>query len=310
MIENHILVGAQFKQTPNIHGSKIVGPKYLIIHYSASGDTAGTVSWLTKKGSNASAHIVIGRDGEVWQLASFDQRAWHCGESEYKGLKFLNGCSIGIEFVNQGPLTKDSDGVFWSKWRHRIPANEVEEATHKNETEPRYWHKFTPEQLAKGAEIAREILTTYPTIEDVIGHDDIAPGRKIDPGPLFPMEDFRKVCFGAPQDEVITEVWIGRVCFKVNDGRMIVSIGDDSASLSSENTYFVMDWVRGKLNETLPQDPSPPPTALSNRAAHFERFEDEIVITTAEDGGDEVEGYMTLSEARALRDWLNEILKA
>lgn len=257
-ILNHILTGAQFKQTPNIHGSKITGPKFLIIHYSGSGDTAGTVAWLTKRGSNASAHIVIGRDGEVWQLASFDQRAWHCGESEWNGLKFLNGCSIGIEFVNQGPLTKDNDGVFWSKWGHRIPDLTVQPATHKNESEARYWHKYTREQLAKGAEVARAILQAYPSIEDVLGHDDIAipKGRKSDPGPLFPMNQFLIDCgfMDAPE-------------------------------------------------------PDPGYTEYMARAIHFERIDGEIYVTLSDSEGGITE-HMDDDEARALRDWLTENLKA
>ncbi|MBK7338744.1 MAG: N-acetylmuramoyl-L-alanine amidase [Saprospirales bacterium] len=104
-IENHILVGAQFKQTPNISGLKINGPKFLILHYTASGNTEGTLSWLTYAESGVSAHILIGRGGEVWQLASFDQIARHCGKSEWEGLESLNGYSIGIEFVNWGVLT-------------------------------------------------------------------------------------------------------------------------------------------------------------------------------------------------------------
>ena len=246
-IENHILVGAQFKQTPNIHGSKIAGPKFLIIHYSGSGDTAGTVDWLTKRGSNASAHIVIGRDGGVWQLASFDQRAWHCGESEWNGLKFLNGCSIGIEFVNQGPLTKDNDGVFWSKWRHRIPADEVIEATHKNEASPRYWQKFTPEQLAKGAEVARAILMAYP-IEEVLGHDDIAPGRKSDPGPAFPMQEFLEDCGWIDAPEPITEFKAMQAHFERSPfGGIDITLADKEGEISErltvEEARALLDWL-------------------------------------------------------------------
>ena len=253
-IRNHILEGANFKQTPNIHGSKIMGPKFLIIHYSGSGDTAGTVAWLTKRGSNASAHIVIGRDGEVWQLASFDQRAWHCGESEWNGMKFLNGCSIGIEFVNQGPLTKDNDGVFWSKWRHRIPADEVEQATHKNELEPRYWHKYTDAQLAKGAEVARAILAAYTSIEMILGHDDIAPGRKIDPGPLFPMNQFLIDCgfMDAPEPAPITDALImGPALFTLKGGILYVTVsdkeGDVTAELNPEEADALCDWLNKKM---------------------------------------------------------------
>jgi len=193
-IENHILEGIQFKQTPNISGLKIVGPRFLILHYTASGNVPGTVGSLTRKGGNKSAHLVIGRDGEVVQLASFDQRAWHCGQSEWKGLEGLNYYSIGIEFVNWGDLTEDKDGVFRSWAGTIVPSHEVVNAIHKNETIPRDWQDFTPAQLAKGAEVARAILEAYPSIEMILGHDDIAPTRKTDPGPAFPMNQFLIDC--------------------------------------------------------------------------------------------------------------------
>lgn len=253
-ITNHIIEGVQFKQTPNIHGSKIIGPKYLIIHYSASGETAGTVAWLTKRGSNASAHIVIGRDGEVWQLASFDQRAWHCGKSEYKGLKFLNGCSIGIECVNQGPIELDKDGVFRSKWGQIVPTDEVEQATHKNESEPRYWQKFPPAQILKLIEVSRAILAAYPSIEEVLGHDDISPGRKSDPGPLFPWDWFlvqigqKEVPAPVPAITTIENLTAevtseGLVYFTVSD-----SEGDVTATITTEDASALRDW----LNKNLP----------------------------------------------------------
>jgi len=256
MIENHKLAGIPFKQTPNVWALPLIAPENIIIHYSMSGTVAGTVAHLTNPKSQVSAHIVIGRDGEeVWQLARFNQRAWHCGASEWKGKKSRNYYDIGIEFVNWGPIELDKDGkTFHSKWGQVVPAEEVEEATHKNETAPRYWHKFTPEQLAKGAEIAREILTTYPTIEDVIGHDDIAPGRKSDPGPLFPMEDFRRACFGAPEITPIGTSWnhADVLQFDHVTGSEIVVIsftmpnGEEGVdTLSMSDAYDLYEWFKG-----------------------------------------------------------------
>lgn len=253
VITNHILEGVQFKQTPNIGGLKITGPKFLIIHYSVSGETAGTVRWLTNTVSSASAHIVIGRDGEVWQLASFDQRAWHCGESEWKGLKNLNSYAIGIELVNFGPVMLDKDGSFRSRYGHEVPADEVSEATHKNESEPRYWQKYPPAQLAKLVEVSRTILKAYPYIEEVLGHDDIAPTRKTDPGPLFPMDWFL-VQIGRKEAPPVAAALItienltaeitpeGLAYFTVSD-----SEGDVTATITTKEARALRDW----LNENL-----------------------------------------------------------
>lgn len=253
-IDNHILQGAQFKQTPNIWQLPLVVPENLIIHYSMSGTVAGTVAHLTNPKSQVSAHVVIGRDGkEVWQLAKFNQRAWHAGQSEWKGKKSRNYYDIGIEFVNWGPVELDKDGnTFRSKWGQEVPADQVEQATHKNESEARYWQKYTPEQLAKGAEIARAILTTYPTIEDVIGHDDISPGRKIDPGPLFPWDWFlveigKKEAPAPIKDALI----MGPALFTLRGGVLYVTVsdkeGDVTAELNPEEADMLCDWLTENL---------------------------------------------------------------
>lgn len=247
-IENHILEGVQFKQTPNISGLKIVGPRFLILHYTASGNVPGTVGSLTRKGGNKSAHLVIGRDGEVVQLASFDQRAWHCGQSEWKGLESLNYYSIGIEFVNWGDLTEDKDGVFRSWAGTIVPAHEVVNAIHKNETIPRDWQDFTPAQLAKGAEVARAILEAYPSIEMILGHDDIAPTRKTDPGPAFPMNQFLIDCgfMDAPVVDLPEELAFSICSVGV---KFVVRGSDAIGLLSFEEARALRDWLTKILPE-------------------------------------------------------------
>lgn len=254
-IKDDILQGVQFKQTPNIWKLPIVGPKFLVIHYSTSGTVSGTVAHLTNPKSQVSAHVVIGRSGEVVQVATFKQRAWHCGLSEWKGLESLNYYAIGIELVNWGPVELDKDGkTFRSKWGQVIPADEVEQATHKNESSPRYWHKYTREQLAKGAEVARAILEAYTSIEMILGHDDIAPGRKIDPGPLFPMNQFLIDCgfMDAPEPAPITDALImGPALFTLKGGVLYVTVsdkeGDVTAELNPEEADTLCDWLNEKM---------------------------------------------------------------
>ena len=239
MIQDHILTGVRFQQTPNISGQRLENPKYLIIHFSASGSTSSTVRELCKEGSNKSAHLVIGRDGEIVQLASFDQRAWHCGESAWNGEESLNRMSIGIELVNWGKLDRSKDGNVYRSWAGtEIPANEVEQATHKNETTPAYWHKYTSEQLEVCKNVAREIFHAY-NLKDVLGHDDISPTRKTDPGPLFPME---QLLVDLPPELVF-------YLKPKSGGVMYVVRGSDAeGSLSFDEARALRDW----LNENLP----------------------------------------------------------
>ncbi len=253
-IENHIFEGVQFKQTPNIFGLPLTRPKYLIIHYTVSGNVSGTVAHLTKPDSNVSAHIVIGRGGEVVQLASFDQRCKHCGASAWNGDTHLNFSSIGIEFVNWGPLEKDKDGKFWTEYKQEVPADQVIEAIHKNEielphkVEPRHWQTFTPAQLAKGAEVARAILEAYPSIEMILGHDDIAPGRKSDPGPAFPMNQFLIDCgfMDAPELDLPDELEF----FIGSAGVRFVVRGSDAVGFLS---FSEARALRDRLTKILPE---------------------------------------------------------
>lgn len=120
-IVNHKLEGAGVdtsKQTPNYYqppfNTSSGLPDAIIIHYTAMTTASGAVKVLTTKnpkGGNASAHLVIGKKGEVFQLADFNLRTWHAGESSYNGRKGYNSLSVGIEIDNAGWLEK-KDGTF------------------------------------------------------------------------------------------------------------------------------------------------------------------------------------------------------
>ena len=107
--------------------------------------------------------------------------------------------SVGIELDNAGRLTKRS-GKWYSWFDEVYPDEEVVEATHKHQTKLYGWHAFPKIQLQVAAEVAIAIVRKYELL-DVIGHDDVAPNRKMDPGPAFPMESFRSLVMGREEDE-------------------------------------------------------------------------------------------------------------
>jgi N-acetylmuramoyl-L-alanine amidase len=191
-IVNHLLCLDDGKpcpsaKTPN-HGGAIT-PQYLVMHFTASHSAKVAIDWLANPESKASAHVVIARDGTITQLLPFNQEAWHAGKSHWDGHDGLNHSSIGIELDNAGKLTRQ--GSKWLDWTGKqIPDSEVMEATHKNETEPAGWHTYTEPQLQAARELGALLIQTYH-LKDLVGHEDIAPGRKTDPGPAFPMKDFR-----------------------------------------------------------------------------------------------------------------------
>ena len=103
------------------------------------------------------SHLLIRRDGEILQFVPFHKRAWHAGQSCFEGRDACNDFSIGIEL-------EGADDV-----------------------------PYETVQYEKLVEVSRHLLTTYPNIkpQSIVGHSDIAPGRKTDPGPAFDWSRYR-----------------------------------------------------------------------------------------------------------------------
>lgn len=190
-ISNHRLDGVPFKASPN-HGGLLAGgrPDAIIIHYTAGLSAQSSVSWLCNPQAKASAHVVIGRDGKITQLVPFDIVAWHAGKSSFGGRSGYNQFSIGIELDNPGRLVRTEDGRFMAFGR-RFEAEHVLHARHRNESSLSYWLDYPEAQIEAAFELCEALCGSYP-IREILGHEEIAPGRKSDPGPAFPLELFRR----------------------------------------------------------------------------------------------------------------------
>jgi N-acetylmuramoyl-L-alanine amidase len=188
----------RYLASPNQSGA--LQEKYLVMHFTAGQSAEESISWLASPKAKASAHVVIGRDGSVTQLVPFDRIAWHAGESSWEGLKGLNNYSIGIELDNAGRLVRKGEG--WQAWFGTCyDDSQVIQAVHKNETQMSGWQDYTPEQIQSALAVAGLLVDTYNLL-DVIGHEDIAPTRKCDPGPAFPMANFRSRVMGRTSDQL------------------------------------------------------------------------------------------------------------
>lgn len=135
---------------------------FLVLHYTV-GNFESSLATLTKPSNRAvSSHYLV-RDEPVitYRLVDESRRAWHAGLSYWKGFTNLNASSIGIEIVNAGPVTSADGSVRYSP--------------------------FGPKQMDEVIALCKEIVARHQIKPDrIIGHSDIAPGRKQDPGPLFP----------------------------------------------------------------------------------------------------------------------------
>lgn len=195
-ITDHWLVEARRKQTPNVGTTFQAGqPDTIVIHYTAGSGLTSAVDSMCKPESKASAHLAVGRNGEVVQLVPFNRIAWHAGVSKWKERNGLNPYSLGIEVVNWGRLDKQGNSLItWAG--QTLVESEGVLLKHKNDTAPAWWQTYPQPQLDKVTELCRALKKVYP-IKEILGHDDISPGRKSDPGPAYPMDTLRKQILGA-----------------------------------------------------------------------------------------------------------------
>ncbi|QPW27203.1 N-acetylmuramoyl-L-alanine amidase [Edwardsiella ictaluri] len=162
--------------------------RYLVLHYTAEDFPA---SLRVLMGKQASAHYLVPglppqRDGRpvVWQLVPESRSAWHAGVSYWRGQIHLNDNSIGIEIENPG--------------YRRTPYGIV-------------WYPFTPQQMTAVRALAQDIVRRYAIApQNVVGHMDIAPQRKVDPGPLFPWQMLAQQGIGAWPEAARVRVYLQR----------------------------------------------------------------------------------------------------
>jgi N-acetylmuramoyl-L-alanine amidase len=126
----------------------------LILHYTGMRTAQEALDRLCDPAARVSAHYVIDEDGAITRLVAEEKRAWHAGISSWRGRSDINGASIGIELVNPG---------------HEFG-----------------YRRFPETQMAALEALAKSILDRHPIpTRHVIGHSDVAPLRKQDPGELF-----------------------------------------------------------------------------------------------------------------------------
>ena len=141
------------RPSPN-HDARPGAVDMLILHYTGMESAQAALDRLCSPEAKVSAHYLVDEDGAVWRLVAEERRAWHAGVSSWRGRRDINGASIGIELVNPG---------------------------HDNG-----YRLFPEAQMAALEALARDIIGRHPIPpRHVLGHSDVAPLRKTDPGELF-----------------------------------------------------------------------------------------------------------------------------
>lgn len=149
------------RPSPNFSDRQAVdgktGVRHLVFHYTGMTAAGAALDRLTDPAAQVSAHYLLDEDGAVTRLVDEEKRAWHAGKSFWRGVRDINSTSIGIEIANPG----HAHG----------------------------YRTFPDAQIDALIELSAGVIARHGiTPDNVVGHSDIAPGRKIDPGELFPWQ--------------------------------------------------------------------------------------------------------------------------
>ena len=145
--------------SPNFHSKKrsIKQIRFIVIHYTGMKKESEAISRLINIQSEVSSHYLIKKNGEIITMVPESYNAWHAGKSSWGNYKSLNKSSIGIEITNPG---------------HEFG-----------------YKKFTKKQIISILRLTRHLIKKYKiNIKNILGHSDIAPERKKDPGEKFPWQ--------------------------------------------------------------------------------------------------------------------------
>lgn len=140
----------------------------IVLHYTGMETGEAAIERLRDPAAKVSSHYLVAEDGTVLRMVDEDKRAWHAGRSHWRGVKDINSASVGIEIVNPG---------------HELG-----------------YRPFPDEQIAAVIRLVHEIKDRYDiTRGNVVGHSDIAPARKQDPGELFPWGKLARLRLALPR---------------------------------------------------------------------------------------------------------------
>lgn len=189
-------------------------PSLIVIHYTAMDSAQAALDRLCDPKAEVSAHYLIGNDGTLWQMVREEHRAWHAGAGEWHGQTDINSRSIGIELDNTGK------------------------------------HPFPEPQMHRLEQLLRQIMHRWAILPNgVIGHSDMAPGRKFDPGPRFDWSRLERNLLAAPRGNAA-----GLPTASEGQFRNLAQAAGFSADVDNETLLHAVrlryrPWGRGPLQQ-------------------------------------------------------------
>ncbi len=163
--------------SPNFNERKLP-ISMIVLHYTGMESGAAALARMVDPNAEVSAHYMVDEDGAITAMVREDKRAWHAGRSHWRGISDVNSASIGIEIVNPG---------------HEFG-----------------YRPFPDEQIASVMRLVHDMKERHGiTRGNIVGHSDIAPARKQDPGELFPWDALakRRLALPRPTKNMTDPLW-------------------------------------------------------------------------------------------------------
>lgn len=190
----------------------------IVLHYTGMVDAAAAIDRLCDPAAKVSAHYLIDEDGRLRSLVAEDKRAWHAGRSHWRGHADINSASIGIEIVNPG---------------------------HEHGYRP-----FPDAQIEALIPLVADIKDRYAiTRGNVVGHSDIAPMRKRDPGELFPWARLARLRLALPRPtrNLLDPEW-SQAGFLLALERFGYEVADPMAAIVAFQRRFRPELIDGEVD--------------------------------------------------------------
>lgn len=282
-IASHKFTGFPF-MAAQAAGGRLNEPTAIVLHDTAQLKAGGAVAWFINPNCNVSAHLVVERDGSATQLVGFNTVAFHAGKSSWNGRQNCNSHMIGIELTNPGFMVKrgqEAHLIYTSKDPktgktvervvERFPLSQCKQVTTK-EHGAGWWLPYTDAQIKTVTEICQALVRAYPSITEIVTHWLIAPKRKVDTNPLFPLEQVRQAVFGmaavaampSVEPEAVKPPGVVKATYESKSvWALLMGIGSWIAAQFEKAVNEFLDWLMWGMG-ILPNVVSEVKTTLTN----------------------------------------------
>jgi N-acetylmuramoyl-L-alanine amidase len=190
----------------------------VVVHYTGMPDAESAIARLADAEAKVSAHYVVCEDGQILRMVNEEQRAWHAGRSYWRGISDVNSASVGIEIINPG---------------HEFG-----------------YRPFPEAQMDAVVRLVADVVDRYAIApSNVVGHSDVAPARKQDPGELFDWARLAKLKLALPRptSRLVDPLWTDSG-FLLALERFGYDVRDAAAAVTAFQRRFRPELIDGEID--------------------------------------------------------------